>query len=336
MKKIIYLLATIALTLACTKYDDPAPYTATTRNEVVADGYTIVTINELKAQFYDLYGSTKYAAESIALTQKVAICGKVISSDKEGNIYRSLYIQDEKGYDYGAIELKIGKGSLYNEYKAGQTIYVKTDGLVLGNYRFMLSLGAASEDASYTNGYIDSKSVIEQHILKGELTSLTAADTLVVNSSTIATKLKDPQHLGCLVRFEGIKSTYGTVQRTSVGNGTFYSETDIYPSYLESIDSSYATYTYEQKGLPNTWAYKYDENGALAYYYGSALFTMSVGSEIYPYVIRSSAYSRFALHELPAKDQMVDLTAIYTKYCSSGGGYAKYQLLLNSDSDVRE
>ena len=43
----------------------------------------------------------------------IVIAGKVSTSDRTGNFYRSFYIQDETG----GIEIKIGKTGLYNDYK---------------------------------------------------------------------------------------------------------------------------------------------------------------------------------------------------------------------------
>ena len=67
-----------------------------------------------------------YQGKPLHIEQDIVVGGQVISSDASGNIYRSLYIQD----DSGAIEVKIGNSGLYNDYKVGQTLYVKCQGLV--------------------------------------------------------------------------------------------------------------------------------------------------------------------------------------------------------------
>jgi hypothetical protein len=103
---------------------------------VVEDGYTYMTVNEFKQQYY--YATSpepKAEVKSVVIPDKVYIKTKVISSDELGNTYRSLYIQDIEGPEQGGIEIKVGKGSLYTFYKPGQVLYIKADGLVLGNYR---------------------------------------------------------------------------------------------------------------------------------------------------------------------------------------------------------
>lgn len=311
---ILQLLVFGLVFVSCSKdYDDPAPQKIHTDS----DFGTITNISTLKNLYYTQYGSN-IIGKSLVITDDIVIKGKVISSDLNGNIYRSLYIQDASG----AIEIKIGKGQMYNDYPVGRTIYVKAKGLTLGNYRFMLSLGGASEDASYANGYIDVKSIIDNQILKGEFTQLTSADTLVITSPS---QINDPEDLGRLCRFENVVSKFGTI--TDDG----FSNNDIYPSYLESISTNgittYQSYTFEEKGLPNTWAYNYNSDS----FYGSCLFVLGGTKGL---VIRSSGYSKFALREIPYDGTACDITAILTKYSSSSGGFQKYQLVLNKAEDV--
>lgn len=340
MKKyiIIAMLALVSLT-ACEKQWDNAPaYIPATIEDIVAEGYTFISVNELKEQYF--YSSTpdpKATIKSVVIPDKVALRTKVISSDELGNTYRSLYVQDAAGYEQGAIEIKVGKGSLYTIYKPGQVVYIKCDGLHLGNYRYMLSLGGKSSDESYSNGYIDIQTIIDEKMVLGSHIGLTAADTMVVNSSNVANIIaNDKKYLGTLCRFENIESIWGTVQHES------FSGSDLFPSFLENLNGTYTNYVYSEykanpdypEGLPATWAYSYyDEQGTSNSYYGSALFAFS---DNYPFIVRTSGYSRFALNEIPADGTMVDMTAILTKYCSSGGGWMKYQLVLNSDKDVVE
>lgn len=338
MKKYIIILTLALLALAsCEKQWDNVPeQKLTTEQDITAAGYTIISVNELKQNyFYDHTAVPGSLVKSYRIEDKVAIKTKVISSDELGNTYRSIYLQDARGVEFGGIEVKVGKGSLYTVYKPGQIVYVKCDELELGNYRWMLSLGGKSSDASYSNGYIDIQTIIDEKMLVGPIEGLTAADTLVVNSSNVASVLaKEQQYLGTLCRFEGIESIWGTVNHNS------YSGSDRFPSFLENLNGVYTNYVYGDyknnpdypEGLPATWAYSYyDENGTSNSYYGSALFAFS---DAYPFIIRTSGYSRFALNPVPADGEILDITAILTKYCSSGGGWEKYQLLLNSDKDV--
>ena len=339
MKKyIIYMVFAMAVGLtACEKEWENVPVSAfATQEEIEADGYTFMSVNEFKEQyFYSELADPQATVKSVIIPDKVAIKTKVISSDELGNTYKSLYVQDAEGYEKGGIEIKVGKGSMYTIYKPGQILYIKCDGLHLGNYRHMLSLGGSSSEAKYSNGYIDIQSTIDEKIKSGEIVGLNSNDTLVVNSSNVATIIgNDKKYLGTLCRFEGLESVWGTIKHDS------YSASDQFPSFLESLDGNYTNYLYETytenpeypDGLPATWAYSYyDDKGNSNSYYGSALFAYG---NTYPFIVRTSGYSRFALNEIPKDGEIVDMTAIFTKYCSSGGGWMKYQLVLNSDTDV--
>ena len=330
------VFAMVALTACEKQWEDAPKANPVSEAQLVEDGYTYMTVNEFKQQYY--YATSpepKAEVKSVIIPDKVYIKTKVISSDELGNTYKSIYLQDAEGPANGGIEIKVGKGSMYTIYKPGQIIYVKCDGLELGNYRWMLSLGGNSSDPKYSNGYIDIQTIIDEKILPGEMVGLTPSDILVINSTNVAEIIsKDKQYLGTLCRFENLESIWGTVNHDS------YSAQDVFPSFLESVNGDYNNYVFGNykevpeypEGLPATWAYSYyDATGKLNCYYGSALFAFS---DAYPFIVRTSGYSRFALEPIPADGQIVDITAILTKYCSSGGGYMKYQLLLNSDEDV--
>lgn len=329
---VIAVLAAAVATVGCRKYDDPADWT------IYTDGnfQNIVPISQVKQLYYDAYPSQ--IGQKVEISQDWTIKGKVISSDRFGNFYRSLYIQDESG----AIEIKLGITNSYNDYKVGQWVYVKVRGLVLGNYRYMLSLGSPSADPSYANNFIDLQSEIDAHVFRGERVGLTAADTMVVTNWS---QVRDPQDLGRLIRFEGVQSTWTTTE-----NGVF--DDDVYPSFQ---NSSYKNITYyyeypdgnivsydlwkdetapqEHPGwiLKHFNMYAFSDGTKGNRFYGSVLFRL--GSQ--DLIARNSAYARFALNTIPENGQVCDVTAILVKFSSSSGGFIKYQLALNTDRDVK-
>ncbi len=324
MKKyiIIAALALLALTSCEKQWEDVPTFEPATKEQIIADGYTLMTVNDFKQQyFYSVLPEPGKTVLGITIEDKVALETVVVSSDELGNTYRSLYVQDASGPEAGGMEIKVGKGSMYTVYKPGQKLYIKTDELILGNYRNMVGLGGPSSESTYSNGFIDIQTIIDEKLLPGEMMG---ADTLVVNSSNISTIMSNAKkYLGTLCRFEGLESTWGTIKVGGYDNR--------YPSFMDSGDE--ATKNGEQVDdaddynkdfrdydLPVTWAYSYDNLS----FYGSAAFTM--GS--YPFIVRTSGYSRFALEEIPADGEMCDITAILTIYDST------YQLVLNSATDV--
>lgn len=330
MNKILKLFMIVAITLGFSscynEFEEPAPAKVWTKEDFSQS--KLISIKEFKQLFTKVYGNGESSlGKTLEITEDYVISGKVISSDQAGNVYKSVYIYDESSES--AIELKL-MVSNYVYYNVGQTIFVKTKGLAIGSYRYMLSVGGmpTAEDISkgYANRNLENSLFVNRHIFKGEQGNLTASDILVVNSTNYATELNDDA-LGRLVRFEGLTYKEGTL------------DGDKYPQYLETVylnGSTTATYTnkyYAEEGLPSTYAYSYSG----ARYYGSSLFgydnatTTKSGN----YIVRVSGYSNFALQPLPTNGSKGDITAIYTKYSSKSGGFIKYQLLLNSLSDVK-
>lgn len=328
MNKIFKLFMLAVVTLGFSgcynEFEEPAPAKVWTKEDF--SGSKLISIKDFKQLFYKEYGSgASSLGKTLEITDDYVISGKVISSDQAGNVYKSVYIYDEASES--AIELKL-MVSNYVYFQLGQTLFVKTKGLAIGSYRYMLSVGGmpTAEDISkgYANRNLESNLFVNQHVFKGELGSLTASDTLVVTPNNFKTALNDDA-LGRLVRFEGL--TYK--------EGTF--DGDKYPQYLEttypngSTTADYVNKYYAEEGLTPTYAYSYDGNR----YYGSSLFcydnaTTTSGN----YIVRVSGYSNFALQPLPSDGATGDITAIYTKYSSKSGGYIKYQLLLNSMNDI--
>lgn len=139
-----------------------------------------ITIAELKYAFGTIsntgvnsdWNNTIYKliGEDIFVGHDVYIKGKVTSDDTEGNIYKSLYVQDETT----GIELKLNN-NVGVKYKKGSWVYVRLTGLYLGNYRMMLSLGGApseswnkaGEHKYYANSNIEIQEIIDQHVFAG-------------------------------------------------------------------------------------------------------------------------------------------------------------------------
>lgn len=191
MNKIIYCIfsaaAALSLLSSCEEWEP-----VFTLDYGKADVYspetltTNMTIKELKA-LYDK--KPRYISEDIV------IGGQVISNDKAGNIYRSIYIQDATG----AIELKLGKTGLYNDYKVGQWVYVKCSGLTLGTYAGMLQLGYEDPSGEYETAYIDVQYIIDTHIVRGEMGAPVQAKTVS------EADLKNADNLGCYVELKGLQ-----------------------------------------------------------------------------------------------------------------------------------
>lgn len=95
------------------------------------------TIKEVKTQYWD--DATNYI-DHIKLAdngQHVIVSGRVISNDRAGNIYKSLYIQDATG----GLVLSINKNSLYNDYRMGQEVVIDLTDMYIGKYNGLQQMG---------------------------------------------------------------------------------------------------------------------------------------------------------------------------------------------------
>lgn len=342
LKIALMVVVGTGLTGCYNDFDNPGPAKVYTDADFRPD--QLISIKALKDMFYAEYPGETGIGQSLSIKEDYVIRGKVISSDRAGNVYKSLYIFDDGTTDHSepaAIELRLTSGNYIN-YPPGRMIYVKLQGLVLGNYRSMVSVGTISADPSYANGNIEAAYLLKEHILTGDVLPMEASDTLVVNASNYQ-NLTD-EALGRLVRFEGVTSRYGNAVNWSYGNS--------FPNYFAN-SNSYDVNSPDELGPDGeAWSWKsYIENdatwalsrrvpnaeGLLAktYYYGSFWFTYGVIDNLPGnYIVRSSGYSRFALQEGPKDGDVVDLTAIYTKFSPGGDYRTAYQLLLNSADDV--
>ena len=190
MKRIYFaLIAAIFALASCEEWDQ-----VFTTDYGKADVYEPVTMtpNTTIAQLKALYKSGP-----VKIEKDILIGGQVVSEDKSGNIYKSLYIQDATG----GIELKLGKTALYNDYKLGQWVYVKCGGLTLGAYNGMIQLGYADPTGEYETSYIEVQYLIDTHIFRGKI------DTPLQPKKVAAADLLKEENLGCYVELDGL--TYG-------------------------------------------------------------------------------------------------------------------------------
>lgn len=148
MLGVVLLTTSLLLSSGCKKFDEPTPMNPAVMNPTMT-----------LAQFKAMYKGTPVEITD----ENIVLEGKVISTDRTGNVYRSLYIEDQTA----GLEVKIGKTGLYNDYKLGQTIYIKPKYLWLGAYGESVQLGAASVEEKYETSYIDAQELINRTILKG-------------------------------------------------------------------------------------------------------------------------------------------------------------------------
>ena len=75
------------------------------------------------------------------ITEDIIISGVVIADDRSGNFFRALLIQDSTA----GIEIRMNETDLFNEYGEGRELFIKCNGLWLGDFAGITQLGAGTE-----------------------------------------------------------------------------------------------------------------------------------------------------------------------------------------------
>lgn len=131
-KHTLWILA-VVLFASCDLTPDvaPVPHADLKANTTIAELLAMHEIGSLDSYIH------------IPDTSDIIITGIVTTSDKHGNCYKYINIEDGTG----GIQIKINNTALYNKFKVGQRIYVKCSGLDLGDYRKLPQLGIWANDA---------------------------------------------------------------------------------------------------------------------------------------------------------------------------------------------
>ena len=98
----------------------------------------VKTIAEIKALFQNEINNNSLKQ----VKSPMQIVGIVTGNDEGGNIYNSLYIQDNTG----AIAISISQGGLYGAFSVGQPVLIELEGLYVGGYGKQPQIGT-----TYTN-----------------------------------------------------------------------------------------------------------------------------------------------------------------------------------------
>ena len=96
-----------------------------------------ITVTNTLQQVKSMY---TYGGATI-IDEDIIIEGYVVSSDKSGNIYKSISIQDQPENPTAAIKISIDQTHTYTKYNIGRKIYVKLKGLAIGYSFGSLQIG---------------------------------------------------------------------------------------------------------------------------------------------------------------------------------------------------
>lgn len=225
MKRIIIALAAAAALLtSCEefqpvftgKYDNPEAYAPFNPEEDITG--KVLTITELSQRFISK-ASEAGASDQLKIwcwevTEDLWVKGRITTSDRSGNFYKSFYIQDDANGP--GIEIKVGRTSLHNDYKVGQTVYISLDGLAVGEYGFKdgkyggqgtIQIGLKDpKQSKYSTSYIEHQYIIDSHIFRGDISDIQAISPRKISSLPGKTDCQATStSVGALVTISGLK-----------------------------------------------------------------------------------------------------------------------------------
>ncbi len=131
--KVLIAILVLAMAFSCVNNDD-FEVPEITIEELQLDG-EVIAISSLRNLFLqegetvDLTGSTQYVE------------GYVVSSDKAGNWFEEIIIQDSPTTPTAGVRVLIDNSPLFTTYELGRKIFVKLGGLHLGDSNGVLTLG---------------------------------------------------------------------------------------------------------------------------------------------------------------------------------------------------
>lgn len=165
-------------------------------NRLLTGSAMEISIAELKLKY-----NTKYK-KPVLIDNDIYIKGYVSSSDKEGNFFKEIYIQDTPENPTAGIKIIVNQVETYNQYNLGREVYIQLQGLYLGEERAgngVVTIGGSTgTDQFGTTVKRLSESQRAQHLLRSKNTFNILP--LVTTISDI-----DAQHIGIYVHFDNVE-----------------------------------------------------------------------------------------------------------------------------------
>lgn len=164
-----------------------------------------ISMADLAAKAPALTGTNYSAATYKIPTDGPAVIfdGYVVSSDENGNFYKTISFQDKIENPTIGMQIEIDKSSNYADFPVGAHIRIKANGLVLGWDRATLKLG--SVDPTYAIGRIPS--VLLNRYLSGVCNGNNRLDVVNLVPTVLPNLLKalDTKYINTLVQVPNVQ-----------------------------------------------------------------------------------------------------------------------------------
>ncbi|MCZ4317652.1 DUF5689 domain-containing protein [Aequorivita viscosa] len=194
IKQLSFLILLGLLVIACVQDDDYKIPEINVEEPNVDVNENIISIKE-RYRGYE----PKIIEAGDGSNRALYIEAYVVSSDETGNIYKSLIIQDKPENPTAGVAISTNATDLYTKYEPGRKIYFRVDGLYIGQYAELPTIGIQDGDEIGRINIDD----FEERILRS-----TETDSLVPQLVTIAEAVDNDNNvalLNTLVKFENVQ-----------------------------------------------------------------------------------------------------------------------------------
>src|SRR5690554_365696 len=141
-------------------------------------------------------------------TNEMFLEAYVISSDKSGNIYKQLFVQNSPENPTAGVSISVNATDLYTKFEPGRKIYLRVDGLYVGKYAGLPTIGIQDGDEVGRIGAEDFQSCIFRS---------TVSTDLVPRVIPIS-EASNPARFSTLVKFEDVQFPTGLAGVEHYGN----------------------------------------------------------------------------------------------------------------------
>lgn len=183
------------------------------------------TIERLRSSVVDIRPHT--------IADDVVVVGRIISSDRDDNFYRTIVVDDGTG----AVEVMMGLTPLAADYPEGLEVALRLKGCCVAYQRGVIVVGAEAEAyESYAVGYLASREAMDRVVVRGESVEVQTPRNCHIYELT-------PAECGRLVRIEGLHLEASTSIDTLAGETLADARWRGYSLFKSGTGDSIAVYT---------------------------------------------------------------------------------------------
>ena len=154
MKPVLILLLPISFLSCENNFDVPEPQNNN------ADLQVTTLMNSVISEL------NSFEENIITFSEDILIEGYVVSTDKGGNFYNELIIQDKPESPTVGIALQLDESSIFERFPFGSKIFIQLNGLSIGYQNGVIELGRLNENEIETLTEL----LIDQHVFRTEET----------------------------------------------------------------------------------------------------------------------------------------------------------------------